>query len=65
MCKSNSYNIYFVTFFCAIRKTAQLKLSEQNKQKIQYLQELAGDVVGAFSLFLILAIGLIFAGIYG
>jgi len=65
MDKSNSHNIYFVTFFCAIRKTILLKLTEQNKQKIQYLQELAGDVVGALSLFLMLAIGLIFAGIYG
>ena len=64
MYKQNSYNIYFVTFFYAISKTGLAKQLKQKKQDYQFILELAGHVIGALSIFLLLAIGLLIGGIY-
>ena len=64
MYKSNSHNIYFVTFFYAVSKTGLFKQLKQKKQDYQFILELAGDLIGALSIFLLLAIGLIVGGIY-
>jgi hypothetical protein len=64
MYKRNSYNIYFVTFFYAIRNTRLLKQLKQKKQDYQFILELAGDLVGALSIFILLAISLFLGGIY-
>ncbi len=64
MYKRNSYNIYFVTFFCAIRKTELFKQVKQKKQDYQFILELAGDLIGALSIFILLAVSLFIGGIY-
>ena len=64
MYKRNSYNIYFVTFFYAIRNSRQLKQLKQKKQDYQFILELAGDLIGALSIFILLAASLFIGGVY-
>lgn len=64
MYKRNSYNIYFVTFFYAVSKTGLFKQLKQKKQDYQFILELAGDLIGALSIFLLLAASLFIGGVY-
>jgi len=64
MYKRNSYNIYFVTFFYAVSKTGLFKQLKQKKQDYQFILELAGDLIGALSIFLLLAASLFIGEVY-
>lgn len=63
--KRFSHNIYIVSIYRALRNLAQTEQSEQTEQNTQNrLLEIAGDVVGAISLFLIFYMAFFVAGIY-
>ena len=60
--KRNSYNIYIVSIYRLCRNLRQTVQTKQNKQ--DKLFEIAGDILGAISLFVIFYAGIVLAGIY-
>lgn len=57
-----SHNIYIVSVYRLCRNLIQTVQTKQNKQ--DKLFEIAGDILGAISLFLIFYAAIVLAGIY-
>tara|TARA_R100001440_G_scaffold27167_1_gene44681 strand:+ start:99 stop:311 length:213 start_codon:yes stop_codon:yes gene_type:complete len=63
--KSFSHNIYIVSVYRLCRNLRQTVQTVQNKQdKQDKLFEIAGDILGAISLFIIFYAAIVLAGIF-
>ena len=62
MYKSFSHNIYIVSIYRLCRNLAQTVQTVQKKQ--ERLFELAGDILGAISLFILFYAAIVLAGIF-
>lgn len=59
--KSNSHNIYYLYMF---RKGVLANQTDQTKQNIRLIRELAGDIIGCVSLMVLFFVTLFIAGVY-
>ncbi|MBQ59077.1 MAG: hypothetical protein CMA66_00850 [Euryarchaeota archaeon] len=63
--KRFSHNIYIVSIYRAFRNLTQTEQTDQTKQNEQdRLFEIAGDILGAISLFIIFYAAIVLAGIF-
>lgn len=59
--KSNSHNIYYLYSF---RKYDLANQTDQTKQNIRLIREIAGDIIGCVSLMVLFFVTLFIAGVY-